>query len=61
MQPLAPAGPRQIGAFRLSGVLGRGGQGSVYLGEDAAGVKVAVKVLHTQAVGDQDAHRRFAT
>ncbi|MFD9946488.1 serine/threonine-protein kinase [Nonomuraea sp. NPDC059023] len=58
MLPLAAADPGQIAAYSLSGVLGRGGQGSVYLGEDDAGVKVAVKVLHAQ-VADEDAHRRF--
>ncbi|MET7336040.1 serine/threonine-protein kinase [Nonomuraea sp. NPDC005650] len=58
MLPLSPADPAQINGFRLSGVLGRGGQGSVYLGQDAAGGKVAVKVLHTQ-VEDAETHRRF--
>ncbi|MFI6385886.1 serine/threonine-protein kinase [Nonomuraea sp. NPDC050540] len=58
MLPLAAADPGQIAVYSLSGVLGRGGQGSVYLGEDGAGVKAAVKVLHAQ-VADEDAHRRF--
>ncbi|GAA0852482.1 serine/threonine-protein kinase [Streptosporangium amethystogenes subsp. fukuiense] len=58
MLPLAPADPGQINAFRLSGVLGRGGQGSVYLGQDAAGAKVAVKVLHAR-MEDAETHRRF--
>ncbi|MFI6451587.1 serine/threonine-protein kinase [Streptosporangium amethystogenes] len=58
MLPLASADPGRINAFRLSGVLGRGGQGSVYLGQDAAGAKVAVKVLHTQ-LEDAETHRRF--
>ncbi|MFI9554777.1 serine/threonine-protein kinase [Nonomuraea endophytica] len=58
MLPLAAADPGQIAVYSLSGVLGRGGQGSVYLAEDDAGVKVAVKVLHGQ-VADEDAHRRF--
>ncbi|WP_433373427.1 serine/threonine-protein kinase [Streptosporangium sp. CA-115845] len=58
MLPLASADPVQINAFRLSGVLGRGGQGSVYLGQDAAGAKVAVKVLHAQ-MEDAETHRWF--
>ncbi|MEU0478845.1 serine/threonine-protein kinase [Streptosporangium sp. NPDC006013] len=58
MLPLASADPGQINAFRLSGVLGRGGQGSVYLGQDAAGAKVAVKVLHAQ-MEDAETHRWF--
>ncbi|MFI6504224.1 serine/threonine-protein kinase [Nonomuraea typhae] len=58
MLPLEPMDPTQISAYKLSGVLGRGGQGSVYAGEDGAGAKAAVKVLHTGLDGD-DAHRRF--
>ncbi|MFI7133922.1 serine/threonine-protein kinase [Nonomuraea sp. NPDC050153] len=58
MLPLSSADPAQINAFQLSGVLGRGGQGSVYLGQDAAGTKVAVKVLHT-LMEDAETHRRF--
>ncbi|MGV9384403.1 serine/threonine-protein kinase [Nonomuraea sp. NPDC003707] len=58
MLPLSSADPGQISAFRLSGVLGRGGQGSVYSGEDATGAKVAVKVLHAY-MGDAETHRRF--
>ncbi|MFI6316574.1 serine/threonine-protein kinase [Nonomuraea sp. NPDC050556] len=59
MQPLAPSDPRHIDDFRLSGVLGRGGQGSVYLAEDPTGGKVAVKVLHTSFAGQPAALRRF--
>ncbi len=50
--------PIQISAYKLSGVLGRGGQGTVYAGEDGAGAKAAVKVLHTGLDGE-DARRRF--
>ncbi|MEU6716109.1 serine/threonine-protein kinase [Nonomuraea sp. NPDC046802] len=58
MLPLSSVDPTQVNAFRLSNVLGRGGQGSVYLGQDAAGTQVAVKVLHAQ-MGDAETHRRF--
>ncbi|WP_431900331.1 serine/threonine-protein kinase [Nonomuraea sp. bgisy101] len=58
MLPLASADPSQIDSYQLSGVLGRGGQGSVYFGENADGAKVAVKVLHAQ-VSDEQAYRRF--
>ncbi|MFI6788707.1 WD40 repeat domain-containing serine/threonine protein kinase [Nonomuraea sp. NPDC050383] len=51
--------PREIGGYRLLGGLGDGGQGSVYLGEDAGGRLVAVKVLHARLMGNDRATRRF--
>ncbi|MFI6906010.1 serine/threonine-protein kinase [Nonomuraea sp. NPDC050394] len=56
---MTPSDPRQIEDYVLSEVLGRGGQGSVYLGEDPTGGKVAVKLLHTTFTGEADALRRF--
>ncbi|MFI6483198.1 serine/threonine-protein kinase [Nonomuraea sp. NPDC050663] len=58
MQALDPADPREIGAYHLTGVLGRGGQGSVYLARAPEGGQVAVKLLHAR-VGDGEAHRRY--
>ncbi|GAA4069346.1 serine/threonine-protein kinase [Nonomuraea soli] len=58
MQALDPADPREIGAYHLTGVLGRGGQGSVYLARTPEGGQVAVKLLHAR-VGDGEAHRRY--
>ncbi|WP_067481447.1 serine/threonine-protein kinase [Actinomadura hibisca] len=55
--PLEPDDPPAIGGYRLSGRLGEGGQGVVYLGEGAAGERVAVKVLKT---ADRAARARFA-
>ncbi|MFI6500440.1 serine/threonine-protein kinase [Nonomuraea typhae] len=51
--------PREVAGYRLLGVLGDGGQGSVYLGEDADGGQAAVKVLHARLVTDRRAVRRF--
>ncbi|NUW35381.1 protein kinase [Nonomuraea sp. SMC257] len=51
--------PREIGGYRLLGGLGDGGQGTVYLGEDADGRQVAVKVLHARLMGHDRATRRF--
>ncbi|WP_327089345.1 WD40 repeat domain-containing serine/threonine protein kinase [Nonomuraea sp. NBC_01738] len=51
--------PREVAGYRLVGVLGDGGQGSVYLGEDPERGQVAVKVLHPRLVTDRRAVRRF--
>ncbi|MGI5155948.1 serine/threonine-protein kinase [Microbispora sp. CA-102843] len=45
--PLDPDDPRTLGGFRISGRLGEGGQGVVYLGHAPDGGPVAVKVLKT--------------
>ncbi|MFI6388017.1 protein kinase [Nonomuraea sp. NPDC050540] len=51
--------PGRVGAYNLTGRLGEGGQGTVYLGEDSAGVRVAVKLLRADLAGDEDASERF--
>ncbi|MEU6415338.1 protein kinase [Microbispora sp. NPDC046933] len=43
--PLEPDDPRVLGEFTLSGRLGEGGQGVVFLGRSPGGEPVAVKVL----------------
>ncbi|TQS17954.1 serine/threonine-protein kinase [Microbispora hainanensis] len=43
--PLEPDDPRVLGEFTLSGRLGEGGQGVVFLGRSPRGEPVAVKVL----------------
>ncbi|WP_432921406.1 protein kinase domain-containing protein [Microbispora sp. CA-135349] len=43
--PLEPGDPRALGEFTLSGRLGEGGQGVVFLGRSPRGEPVAVKVL----------------
>ncbi|MEU6747313.1 serine/threonine-protein kinase [Spirillospora sp. NPDC046719] len=50
----------QIGVYRLTGLLGEGGQGSVYRGEAPDGSSVAVKLLHARFGGDAKARSRFA-
>lgn len=47
--------PRQLGAYRLVGRLGQGGQGVVYLAEQ----QVAVKLLHASVADDPVRRRRF--
>jgi serine/threonine protein kinase len=43
--PLRPGDPENIGGYELSGRVGEGGQGSVYLGTTPSGERVAIKVL----------------
>ncbi|MEV4799869.1 protein kinase [Nonomuraea sp. NPDC049421] len=59
MRPLRPADPVRIGDHRLVGVLGSGGQGTVYRGVDGAGREVAIKLLHSHLAQDGDVMRGF--
>jgi predicted Ser/Thr protein kinase len=60
VSPLRGNDPGRVGSYQLTGRLGAGGQGTVYLGENAAGERVAVKLLHPWLVGDAKARARFA-
>ncbi|MFD1542658.1 serine/threonine-protein kinase [Nonomuraea guangzhouensis] len=55
--PLAPDDPPSLGAYRLAGRLGKGGQGVVYLAHSRDGEAVAIKLLST---GDQETRARLA-
>ncbi|MFB4309097.1 protein kinase [Actinomadura sp. GTD37] len=61
--PLDAADPTRLGGWELLGRLGAGGQGMVYLGRPvdpgSGPPRVAVKLLHTQLLGDADARERF--
>ncbi len=59
-EPLRASDPERLGSYRLTGRLGEGGQGVVYLGTGEDGVLVAVKLLHAQFSGDAKARARFA-
>ncbi|MEU0572288.1 serine/threonine-protein kinase [Nonomuraea sp. NPDC005983] len=51
--------PRRLGPYRLSGRLGQGGQGVVYLGHAHNATPVAIKLLHTSMAADPAVRRRF--
>ena len=59
METLRTDDPSYVGPIRLVGRLGAGGMGRVYLGVDAAGAPVAVKVVHAAFAGDPQFRRRF--
>ncbi|MEW9526956.1 serine/threonine-protein kinase [Microbispora sp. NPDC049125] len=58
--PLRPGDPTRLGTFVLSGRIGEGGQGVVYLGAAETGERAAVKLLHVKFSGDATARSRFA-
>ncbi|AQZ68216.1 hypothetical protein BKM31_48155 [[Actinomadura] parvosata subsp. kistnae] len=56
---LLPEDPAEVGPYRLEGRLGAGGQGVVYTGRGPGGALVAVKLLHSHLMADDDARTRF--
>lgn len=60
ISPLVTGDPTELGSFRLSGRVGEGGQGIVYLGVNGDGERAAIKLLHIKFSGDTIARSRFA-
>ncbi|HEY8481453.1 MAG TPA: serine/threonine-protein kinase [Spirillospora sp.] len=58
-EALRPGDPEMLGPYRLVGRLGRGGMGTVYLGEDGTGRRVAVKVINRELAGESAFRERF--
>ncbi|MFI6538524.1 transporter substrate-binding domain-containing protein [Nonomuraea sp. NPDC050547] len=58
--PLVAGDPDQLGSFQLTGRVGEGGQGIVYLGVNEQGERAAIKLLHIKFSGDTIARSRFA-
>ncbi|MER6344185.1 protein kinase domain-containing protein [Streptomyces sp. NPDC001595] len=59
MKPLGTGDPLRLGPYRLLGVLGEGGMGKVYVGQDRDGTVAAVKVLRPELAHDQNLSQRF--
>ncbi|MGW8397523.1 protein kinase domain-containing protein [Streptomyces lydicus] len=59
MKPLGTGDPLRLGPYRLLGVLGEGGMGKVYVGQDGEGTVAAVKVLRPELTGEANLARRF--
>ncbi|MFC5180624.1 serine/threonine-protein kinase [Actinomadura harenae] len=57
--PLQPGDPERLGDFSITGRIGVGEQGAVFVGRDASGRSVAVKLLHVRLSGEPDARTRF--
>lgn len=58
-RPLQAGDPAVVGTYRLTGRLGQGGQGVVYLGTAPDGTETAVKVLGAEWAQDAEFRRRF--
>jgi len=59
MHELQPGDPQLIGPYRLTGRLGSGGMGHVYLGLSPGGRAVAVKVIRADLAEDPEFRARF--
>ncbi|MGW1168768.1 protein kinase domain-containing protein [Streptomyces sp. NPDC002550] len=59
MKPLDTGDPLRLGPYRILGVLGEGGMGKVYVGQERDGRTAAVKVLHRHLADDPQLGQRF--
>ncbi|MEV0590255.1 serine/threonine-protein kinase [Nonomuraea cavernae] len=59
MQPLSSGDPTRIGKYVVTGRLGAGGMGQVFLARSPGGLPIAIKVIHSQLAGDAEFRSRF--
>ena len=60
MRPLEPGDPLQVGKYQILERLGSGGMGRVFLARSPGGRRVAVKLIRSELVGEDDFRARFA-
>jgi hypothetical protein len=58
--PLRPGDPRRVGGYKLTGLLGEGGMGQVFLGRSQSGCPVAVKLIRPEYARQPAFRERFA-
>ncbi|CAN2187172.1 SPS1 Serine/threonine protein kinase [Candidatus Nanopelagicaceae bacterium] len=58
MDALQPKDPKRLGGWSLTGRLGAGGMGAVYMG-NKAGKTAAIKVIHSEDLKDPHVRKRF--
>ena len=59
VSPLQQDDPERLGDYQLTGRLGSGPMGTVFLGRDAAGFDVAIKTLNPALAANREARERF--
>ena len=57
--PLRPGDPLRLGRYELVSRLGQGGMGTVFLGRDADGMQVAIKMVRPEYADDPEFRGRF--
>lgn len=58
-EPLLVSDPRAVGSYLITRRLGEGAMGTVYLAQDSAGTKVALKVVRAEFARDESFRQRF--